>query len=102
MTILAPNIKSLIKSHGGSLPLASLVSCYEAEFEPMIVNNDEGVPLEHLGNTKGCVIVALQGCVIVALQGCVIVALQGCVLLCCKVACLLCCKVACLLRCIVA
>jgi hypothetical protein len=49
MTILAPNIKSLIKSNGGSLPLASLVSCYEAEFEPMIVNNDEGVPLEHLG-----------------------------------------------------
>lgn len=49
MSVLAPNIKSLIKSHGGSLPLATLTTCYEAEFEPFSVNNDEGVPLEHLG-----------------------------------------------------
>ena len=48
LSILGPNIKNLIKSHGGSIPLATLKNCYEAEFEAFIVNNDEGVPLEHL------------------------------------------------------
>ena len=30
------------------MPLASLKTCYEAEFQPFEVNNEEGVPLEHL------------------------------------------------------
>ncbi len=29
--------------------MASLTNCYEAEFEAFVVNNDDGVPLEHLG-----------------------------------------------------
>ena len=33
LSILGPNIKKLIKGHGGSLPLATLKTCYEAEFE---------------------------------------------------------------------
>lgn len=49
MSVLAPNVKNLIKSHGGSLPLSTMTTCYEAEFEAFNVNNDEGVPLEHLG-----------------------------------------------------
>ena len=49
MTTLAPNIKSLIKSHGGSLNLSTLKTCYEAEFKPLEVDKDNGVPLEHLG-----------------------------------------------------
>ena len=45
---LSENVKNLMKSHGGSIPLATLTTCYEAEFDPFVVNNDEGVPLEHL------------------------------------------------------
>jgi len=48
LSVLGPNIKKLIKGHGGSLPLATLKTCYEAEFEPFENNHDDGVPLEHL------------------------------------------------------
>ena len=48
LSTLAPNLKTLVKDHGGSIPLAALTTCYEAEFKPFEVNNDEGVPLEHL------------------------------------------------------
>ena len=37
LSVLGPNIKKLIKGHGGSLPLATLKTCYEAEFEVFIV-----------------------------------------------------------------
>ena len=37
LSVLGPNIKKLIKGHGGSLPLATLKTCYEAEFEVMKV-----------------------------------------------------------------
>ena len=49
LSVLSDNIKSLIRTHGGSIPLAALTTCYEAEFEAFIINNEEGVPLEHLG-----------------------------------------------------
>merc|ERR1719228_1467915 len=48
LTALGPNIKKLIEGHGGTLPLASIKTCYEAEFEPFESNHDDGVPLEHL------------------------------------------------------
>ena len=48
LTVLGDNVKVLIRTHGGSIPLASLTSCYEAENGPLNVNNDDGVPLEHL------------------------------------------------------
>lgn len=48
LSVLGPNIKKLIKGHGGSLPLATLKTCYEAEFEAFESNHDDGVPLEHL------------------------------------------------------
>ena len=48
LTSLSENVKNLMKSHAGSIPLATLTTCYEAEFDPFVVNNDEGVPLEHL------------------------------------------------------
>ena len=37
LTLLGPNIKKLIKGHGGSLPLSTLKTCYEAEFEVFII-----------------------------------------------------------------
>ena len=37
-----------MSSHGGNVPLATIVACYEAEFEPLPVDPEEGVPLEHL------------------------------------------------------
>ena len=48
LSVLGPNLKILVKDHGGSIPLAALTSCYEAEFKPFDINNEEGVPLEHL------------------------------------------------------
>ena len=48
LTVLGDNVKLLIRNHGGSIPLATLTSCYEAENGPLNVNNDDGVPLEHL------------------------------------------------------
>ncbi|XP_042864024.1 meiosis regulator and mRNA stability factor 1-like isoform X3 [Penaeus japonicus] len=44
---LAGSIHSLLQSHSGSLPLASLVDCYEAEIGP-VEEAEDGVPLEHL------------------------------------------------------
>ncbi|XP_045606696.1 meiosis regulator and mRNA stability factor 1 isoform X2 [Procambarus clarkii] len=44
---LAASIHSLLQSHSGSLPLASLVECYHAEIGPL-EECDDGVPLEHL------------------------------------------------------
>ncbi|XP_071550871.1 meiosis regulator and mRNA stability factor 1 isoform X2 [Panulirus ornatus] len=44
---LATSIHSLLQSHSGFLPLASLVECYQAEIGPL-EENEEGVPLEHL------------------------------------------------------
>ena len=38
----------VVSSHGGNVPLATIVACYEAEFEPLPVDPEEGVPLEHL------------------------------------------------------
>ena len=43
---LGHKIKLLAKNHDGSLPLASLARCYEAEFGQFVTT--EGVPLEHL------------------------------------------------------
>ena len=37
LSILGPNLKILVKDHGGSIPLAALTSCYEAEFKPFEV-----------------------------------------------------------------
>jgi len=50
--VLSVHIKKLLDTHGGSLPLASLVHCYREEFGQLQVvgldNDDQGVPLEHL------------------------------------------------------
>ena len=49
---LASNIKKMLVSHHGSVPLASLLYCYNAECEDLVtVASDDGkhgVPLEHL------------------------------------------------------
>jgi len=52
---LGPKLELIVKNHNGSIPLASLVSCYEAEFGKL--RTDSGVPLEHLVSCiKGLVI----------------------------------------------
>ena len=43
---LGPKILQLVNDHNGSVPLASLPSCFEAEFGKF--RTDGGVPLEHL------------------------------------------------------
>lgn len=49
LSVLGPNVRNLIKNHSGAVPLASLIPCYEAETgTKMVVDSDEGVPLEHL------------------------------------------------------
>jgi len=49
LSVLGPNIKSMIQYHSGALPLSSLSVCYTAMYPPGLqVDNDEGVPLEHL------------------------------------------------------
>lgn len=48
LQVLAPNLRKVVSSHGGNVPLATIVACYEAEFEPLPVDPEEGVPLEHL------------------------------------------------------
>ena len=48
MATLGANLKAIIKSHNGSVPLSTLVHCYEAECEPLPVDPEDGVPLEHL------------------------------------------------------
>jgi len=49
---LSNNIQKMLKSHGGTVPLASLLYCYNAECEEIVtVASDDGkhgVPLEHL------------------------------------------------------
>ena len=30
------------------MPLSALKTCYEAEYDKFVINNDDGVPLEHL------------------------------------------------------
>ena len=49
---LSNNVKKLLDDHGGSLPLASLIHCYSAEFGPLNVSYTDdgknGVVLEHL------------------------------------------------------
>ena len=49
---LTNNIQKMLQSHGGSVPLASLLYCYNAECEEIVsVASDDGkhgVPLEHL------------------------------------------------------
>ena len=47
MLIESP-VPQVVSSHGGNVPLATIVACYEAEFEPLPVDPEEGVPLEHL------------------------------------------------------
>ena len=59
---LTTNILRMLKSHCGSVPLASLLYCYNAECEQMVtVATDDGrhgVPLEHLLQAvKGVIIV---------------------------------------------
>ncbi|XP_064094347.1 meiosis regulator and mRNA stability factor 1-like [Macrobrachium nipponense] len=44
---LAASIHSLLQSHSGTIPLASLVDCYQAEIGPL-EEFESGVPLEHL------------------------------------------------------
>jgi len=63
LDILATNLKELLVSHGGTLPLASFVHCYGNEFGPIPVVGTEddcrGVPLEHLIQAvKGILIVS--------------------------------------------
>jgi meiosis arrest female protein 1 len=41
-------MRSVVQSHNGSVPLASIVACYEADFDPLVIDPEEGVPLEHL------------------------------------------------------
>ena len=62
MEQLATNITKMLASHQGSVPLASLLYCYNAECEQLVtVASDDGrhgVPLEHLLQAvKGVVIV---------------------------------------------
>lgn len=52
----------LLQSHGGTIPLASLARCYEMEIGELNVNEEKGVPLEHLIScVKGVGIVAVAG-----------------------------------------
>ncbi|XP_054265497.1 meiosis regulator and mRNA stability factor 1-like [Macrosteles quadrilineatus] len=44
---LSQHLASLIQSHDNYLPLASLMDCYAAQFEPLVVD-EQSVPLEHL------------------------------------------------------
>jgi len=62
MDVLSLNIRKMLISHGGSVPLASLVQCYNAEFDHLDVEVTEdgkhGAPLEHLLQAvKGIVVI---------------------------------------------
>jgi len=51
LAVLGPNMKRLLKEHGGALPLASLSVCYNSTFvsnDNLPVDNEYGVALEHL------------------------------------------------------
>ncbi|XP_040577997.1 meiosis regulator and mRNA stability factor 1 isoform X2 [Lepeophtheirus salmonis] len=47
LSLLSKNMRVLLKSHGGSVPLASIVQCYNADYE-LEIDVDNGVPMEHL------------------------------------------------------
>jgi len=44
---LAQNVATLVQSHDNCLPLASIMDCYAAQFDPLVVD-EQSVPLEHL------------------------------------------------------
>ncbi|XP_013410407.1 meiosis regulator and mRNA stability factor 1 isoform X2 [Lingula anatina] len=44
----APHVHTLLQTHNGSLPLISFPQCYETEFGPLPMLEQDGVPLEHL------------------------------------------------------
>ena len=52
LDILSQNIKKMLRSHPGGVPLASLLYCYNAECEELVTvatdDGKHGVPLEHL------------------------------------------------------
>ncbi|KAK3875906.1 hypothetical protein Pcinc_019252 [Petrolisthes cinctipes] len=62
LRVLAGSIHSLLQSHSGSLPLASLPDCYQAEVGPL-QEYEEGVPLEHLVSCLPgvCILTAATG-----------------------------------------
>ena len=51
LSVLGPKMKTLLKQHGGALPLASLSVCYTSVFggkDALPIDNEYGVALEHL------------------------------------------------------
>ncbi|XP_044014139.1 meiosis regulator and mRNA stability factor 1-like [Aphidius gifuensis] len=48
LQFLEMRIHQLLKSHNGSLPLPSVITCYEAVFHQPMNIDENGVPLEHL------------------------------------------------------
>ena len=51
LQVLSENVKKVLRSHNGCVPLASLSNCYNAECPPLGGEEDDGhagVPLEHL------------------------------------------------------
>ena len=60
--IMSLHIHSLLQSHGGSIPLASIPRCYAVEIGPLNISEERGVPLEHLIScVKGVGIVSVAG-----------------------------------------
>ncbi|XP_068205935.1 meiosis regulator and mRNA stability factor 1 isoform X2 [Palaemon carinicauda] len=59
---LAASIHSLLQSHSGTIPLASMVECYQAEIGPL-EEDENGVPIEHLVSCLPgvCIIMASSG-----------------------------------------
>ncbi|KAK7082553.1 hypothetical protein SK128_020988 [Halocaridina rubra] len=59
---LAASIHSLLQSHSGIIPLASLLDCYQAEIGPL-EEFEGGVPLEHLVSCLPgvCIVTASSG-----------------------------------------
>ncbi|XP_046671774.1 meiosis regulator and mRNA stability factor 1-like isoform X1 [Homalodisca vitripennis] len=47
LSVLSERVASLVQSHDNYLPLASLMDCYAAQFDPLPVD-EQSVPLEHL------------------------------------------------------
>ncbi|XP_046650849.1 meiosis regulator and mRNA stability factor 1-like isoform X2 [Daphnia pulicaria] len=59
---IALHTHCLLQSHGGTIPLASLARCFEIEMGGLNVNEEKGVPLEHLIScVKGVGIVSVAG-----------------------------------------
>ncbi|XP_005112252.1 meiosis regulator and mRNA stability factor 1 [Aplysia californica] len=44
----SPQLHSLLLSHNGYIPLMSFPACYSAEFQPLLVAKEGGIPLEHV------------------------------------------------------